>query len=53
MLSGTQGASLLGNLLSGKEIVKASYGNKKGNRAIARMEWLWKWNWFLIFNIIL
>ena len=42
MLSGTQGASLLGNLLSGKGIVKASYGNKKGNRAITKMEWLWK-----------
>ena len=26
MLLGTLGASLLGNLLSGKEIVRASYG---------------------------
>ena len=30
MLLGTLGASLLGNLLSGKGIVKAGYGNKKG-----------------------
>ena len=29
MLSGTSGASLLGNLLSGKGIVKAGYGNKQ------------------------
>ena len=28
MLLGTLGASLLGNLLSGKGIVKAGYGNK-------------------------
>ena len=30
MLLGTLGASLLGNLLSGKGIVRASSGNKKG-----------------------
>ena len=30
MLLGTLGASLLGNLLSGKGIVRAGYGNKKG-----------------------
>ena len=30
MLLGTLGASLLGNLLSGKEIVRAGCGNKKG-----------------------
>ena len=30
MLLGTLGASLLGNLLSGKEIVRAGSGNKKG-----------------------
>ena len=30
MLLGTLGASLLGNLLSGKEIVRAGAGNKKG-----------------------
>ena len=29
MLLGTLGASLLGNLLTGKEIVRAGYGNKK------------------------
>ena len=29
MLSGTLGASLFGNLLSGKGIVRADYGNKK------------------------
>ena len=28
MLLGTLGASLLGDLLSGKEIVRAGYGNK-------------------------
>ena len=30
MLPGTLGASLLGNLLSGKGIVRAGSGNKKG-----------------------
>ena len=30
MLLGTLGASLLGNLLSGKGIVRAAYGKKKG-----------------------
>ena len=35
MLLGTRGASLLGNLLSGKGIVRAGYGNKKG-KGIAR-----------------
>ena len=30
MLLGTLGDSLLGNLLSGKVIVRAGYGNKKG-----------------------
>ena len=30
MLLGTSGASILGNLLSGKGIVKADSGNKKG-----------------------
>ena len=30
MLLGTSGASLLGNLLSGKGIVRAGSGNKKG-----------------------
>ena len=31
MLLGTLGASLLGNLLSGKGILRAGSGNKKGN----------------------
>ena len=30
MLLGTSGANLLGNLLSGKGILRAGYGNKKG-----------------------
>ena len=30
MLLGTLGASLLGNLLAGKRIVRAASGNKKG-----------------------
>ena len=30
MLLGTLGDSLLGNMLTGKEIVRAGYGNKKG-----------------------
>ena len=30
MLLGTLGASLLGNMLTGKGIVRAGYGNKKG-----------------------
>ena len=30
MLLGTLGASLLGNMLAGKGIVRAGYGNKKG-----------------------
>ena len=34
MLLGTLGASLLGNLLSGKGIAKAGYGNKKGKGII-------------------
>ena len=35
MLLGTLGASLLGNLLTGKEIVRTDSGNKKG-RGIVR-----------------
>ena len=35
MLLGTLGASLLGNLLAGKGIVRAGAGNKKG-RGIVR-----------------
>ena len=30
MLLGTLGASLLGNMLAGKRIVRAGFGNKKG-----------------------
>ena len=42
MLLGTLGASLLGNLLSGKGIVRAGSGNKKGKgivRAGSGKEW--------------
>ena len=42
MLLGTLGASLLGNLLSGKGIVRAGSGNKKGKgivRAGYGKEW--------------
>ena len=34
MLLGTLRASLLGNLLSGKGILRAGYGNKKGKRIV-------------------
>ena len=34
MLLGTLGASLLGNLLAGKGILRAGSGNKKGNRIV-------------------
>ena len=34
MLLGTLGASLLGNLLTGKGIVRAGSGNKKGKRIV-------------------
>ena len=34
MLLGTLGATLLGNLLSGKVIVRASSGNKKGKKIV-------------------
>ena len=39
MLLGTLGASLLGNLLAGKGIVKAGSGNKKGS---------WYWSYFIL-----
>ena len=42
MLLGTLGASLLGNLLAGKGIVRAGSGNKKGKgiiRAGSGKEW--------------
>ena len=34
MLLGTLGASLLGNMLAGKGIVRAAYGKKKGKRIV-------------------
>ena len=34
MLLGTLDASLLGNLLSGKGILRAGYGNKKGKGTV-------------------
>ena len=34
MLLGTLGASLLGNLLAGKRIVRTGSGNKKGKRIV-------------------
>ena len=34
VLLGTLGASLLGNMLAGKEIVRAGSGNKKGKRIV-------------------
>ena len=34
MLLGTLGASLLGNLLTGKGVVRADYGNNKGKRVV-------------------
>ena len=46
MLLGTLGASLLGNLLSGKGIVRAGSGNKK--RKSNCQSWLWKQNGFLM-----
>ena len=42
MLLGTLGASLLGNLLAGKRIVRGGSGNKKGKgivRADTGKEW--------------
>ena len=34
VLLGTLGASLLGNLLTGKEILRAGYGNNKGKEIV-------------------
>ena len=42
MLFGTLGDRLLGNLLSGKGIVRAGSGNKKGKGNCK--SWLWKKN---------
>ena len=46
MLLGTLGASLLGNLLVGKGIVRAGCGNKKGKKNCK--SWLWKRIGFLM-----
>ena len=43
MLLGTLGASLLGNMLAGKGIVRAGSGNKKGKR-IVRAGYGKKWD---------
>ena len=43
MLLGTLGASLLGNLLSGKGIVRAGYGNKKEKKLqelVMEIKWI-------------
>ena len=46
MLLGTLGANLLGNLLTGKGIVRAGSGNKKKKRNCK--SWYWKTMEFLI-----
>ena len=46
MLLSTLGANLLGNLLAGKRIVRAGYGNKEGKRNCK--SWLWKRMGFLM-----
>ena len=43
MLLGTLGASLLGNLLAGKGIVRAGSGNKKG-KGIVRASFGKQWD---------
>ena len=43
MLLGTLGASLLGNLLAGKGIVRADFGNKKW-KGIARAGYGKEWD---------
>ena len=45
MLFGTLGASLIGNLLSGKGIVRAGSEKKRERNC---KSWLWKQNGFLI-----
>ena len=45
MLSGTLGASLLGNILVGKRIARASSGNKRKRNC---KSWLWKKMRFLM-----
>ena len=46
MLLVTLGASLLGNLLAGKETVRAGSGNKKGKRNCK--SWYWRTIGFLM-----
>ena len=41
MLLGTLGASLVGNLLTGKGIVRAGYGNHSKKRKRNCKSWLW------------
>ena len=41
MLLGTSGASLLGNLLTGKGVVRAGYGNKNKGKGGCK-SWLWQ-----------
>ena len=43
MLLGTLGASLLGNLLAGKGIVRADFGNKKKRKGIVRAGYGKEW----------
>ena len=43
MLLSTLGASLLGNLLAGKRIVRVGYGNKKG-KGIVRVGYGKEWD---------
>ena len=51
MLLGTLGASLLGNLLTGKGIVRTSTGNKKGKGIVrAGTEKQWDFNTASSFN---
>ena len=53
MLLGTLGASLLGNLLAGKEIVGAGSVNKKGKRIVRAgtgKDWDWIFNATSSFN---
>ena len=45
MLLGALGASLIGNMLAGKAIVRAASGNKKKRDSKSL---LWQWNGFLM-----
>ena len=50
MLLGTFGASLLGNLLAGKGIASAGWGNKKG-KEIVRAGTRKEWDFLCFFNL--